>query len=307
MAHIVGIRKPGNKRTRQMNCRAFRYLLVVMLSMPALTHAQCDVVATVFDTAICQTELSSQDSRPGTNPIPPERQKVIEIRRLSIRIRAIAAEHLLSKDRYTPTEDEIDRYMAFQEKADASRVKQTKEIIATIEQLLKTYQYTEVNRKRLEDSLAIHRRSEEQSKRVEEDIRLRDEDMRKRFGKESVKELYTRLKKGRREISEQWVASWKMNKALYENYGGRVIFQQAGIEPIDAYRAQLKDIREKGDLKIVKPEYEDVFAEFERYLDMGHNFLDESDDKYFDRPYWETADLDESHRRAVDEYKAIPH
>ena len=92
-------------------------------------------------------------------------------------------------------------------------------------------------------------------------------------------------------ISEQWVASWKMNKALYEKYGGRIIFQQAGIEPVDAYRAQLKDIREKGGLKILKPEYVDIFSEFERYLEMGHNYLSENGEKYFHRPYWETADL----------------
>ncbi|HEY0943857.1 MAG TPA: hypothetical protein VGD81_01275, partial [Opitutaceae bacterium] len=39
----------------------------------------------------------------------------------------------------------------------------------------------------------------------------------------------------------EWVRAWKINKALYAQYGGRVIFQQAGPEPLDAYREFLKE------------------------------------------------------------------
>ena len=95
--------------------------------------------------------------------------------------------------------------------------------------------------------------------------------------------------------------------ALYEKYGGRVIFQQAGIEPIDAYRDYLKDIEEKGDLMILKSDYADVFDEFKRYMDMGHNYLSERGDKFFGRPYWETVDLDAEQRERIEELKAIPH
>ncbi|MDH3637300.1 MAG: hypothetical protein OES09_02405, partial [Gammaproteobacteria bacterium] len=144
-------------------------------------------------------------------------------------------------------------------------------------------------------------------KDLAEGNKIRDEDMQERLGGESVVRLHQRLKQSKRKSSERWVADWKMNKALFEKYGGRVIFQQAGIEPIDAYRDYLKDIKEKGGLKILKPEYADVFDDFERYLDMGHNYLSEPGDTFFSRPYWETVDLDAEQRKRIDELKATPH
>jgi hypothetical protein len=50
----------------------------------------------------------------------------------------------------------------------------------------------------------------------------------------------------KRQIAQQFVKSWKINKALYAQYGGRVIFQQAGVEPLDAYRDFLKEQEKKG-------------------------------------------------------------
>lgn len=295
------------KSIKKINLIGLCCLLVLALFNPTLSHAQCDAIAVVFETTICQADISLPNRNTAANPLPPEKLAEIEKLRLFHKIRSIAAEHLLAKGSYTPSDEEVDRYVAFMEKADANRERQTQEIVSTIEHLLNTYQYTESNKKRLEDGLATFRRSVEQDKRMKESDRLRDEAMRKQGGEAAVKDLYARFKQSRRRIGMQWVASWKMNKALYKKYGGRVIFQQAGIEPIDAYRAQLKDIREKGALKILQPAYGDVFSEFERDLDMGHNYLSDDGDKYFDRPYWETADLNESHQRNIDEFKAIPH
>jgi hypothetical protein len=264
-------------------------------------------VAVVFDTTICHQELTVKKITSANRQISQENLDKIEKSRLIQKIRSIAAEHLLPKGSYQPSESEVASYHEFLQKSRANQMRHTEEIIATIEHLLKTYEYIERNRKRLEDSLTIFRRSLEQTKRILEGDKLRDQDMRIRFGEVAVKELHERLKKNRYRMSEQWVGHWKMNKALYAKYGGRIIFQQAGIEPIDAYRAQLKDIREKGGLKILKPEYANIFDEFERYLDMGHNYLSEHGHKYFDRPYWETADPEENHRRDIDEFKAIPH
>lgn len=285
----------------------FRYISYLLLLFPALGHAQCDVVAVVFETTICQADITFQQNRRGAKPVSSERQLEVENLRLAQKIRAISAEHLLAKSSYTPSKEEIDSYSTFSEKFEQRRPKQTRELISTIEHLLKTYQYTDKHRKRLEEGLAVFRKSEEQSKQIEEGNRLRDEDMKKRLGEEGLKAFHLKLSQSRNRIYTQWVSSWKMNKALYEKYGGRIIFQQAGIEPVDAYRAQLKDIREKGRLKIHKSAYMDVFAELERYLDMGHNYLRDEGKKYFDRPYWETANIEESHQRAIKDYTAIAH
>lgn len=279
----------------------------LMLCVPVLTHAQCDVVAVVFNTTICQADINIQNRKPGAKLLTHERQNKIEKTRLAQMIRTIAAENLLIKGSYMPSEEIIDSHVAFIERSKLSHKKQNKELIATIEHLLKTYRYTATNRKRLENGLDVFRKSTEQTKKIEKMTRLHKEDVRKRLGENAAKDLHARLKLSRRKASKLWVANWQMNKALYEKYGGRVIFQQAGIEPIDAYRALLRDIREKGALKILKKTYMDIFSQFERYLDMNHNYLSDKGDKYFDRPYWETADLDDSRQRAIDDYKRIPH
>jgi len=282
------------------------FILLTVLSLPVF--AECDVVATVFKENICQSDIAFP-APAGNNQkqLGPERLKKLQKARLGQKIREIAAQHLLAKDSYTPTSKEVDSYANFLASFQARQDKDNQETVATIEQLLKTHQYADRTRKSLEQMLAIYKRSIDQSMKIAEGDRQRDEDMRKRFGEDAVREMHERLKTGKRRISEHWVSNWKMNKALYEKYGGRIIFQQAGIEPIDAYRDYLNDIRKKGDLRIVKPEFADVFDELERYLDTGHNYLSEKGDKYFNRPYWETTDLDAKHREHIQKLKATPH
>lgn len=277
-----------------------------MVSLSA--YAECDVIATVFKQGICQSDIILPDfPNSKRKPLDPARLKKIEKLRLDRKIREISAQHLLVKDSYTPTSKEVDGYANFLQSSMARRDKDNQETIDTVEQLLETYQYSDRQRKSFEKTLAVYKRSMAQSKeRVERD-RLVKEDMRQRFGEDAVKEMYQRFKISKRRISERWVASWKMNKALYEKYGGQIIFQQAGIEPIDAYRDYLKDIRKKGGLKIHKPEYMDVFDEFERYLDVGHNYLNDNKEKYFGRPYWETVDMDAKQRKHINQLKATPH
>ena len=41
----------------------------------------------------------------------------------------------------------------------------------------------------------------------------------------------------RHDMASGIIRQWKINKALYDQYGGRIIYQQLGPEPLDAYRA----------------------------------------------------------------------
>ncbi len=277
--------------------------------MPGLSYARCDVVAIVFKQPICQSDIGLPANRFGAHAgagSDPDQRLRLERIRLGNRIRAVAAEHLLPDSSYTPTKEEVDVFEEFSARSDARMTRDDEELVAATQHLLENNEYDERIRQSLENTIAAVKRSIELSEKIAEDDRFRDQDMRQRFGEEYVAEFHRRLRRSRRESNEQWVASWKMNKALFEKYGGRVIFQQAGIEPIDAYRRFLNDIKHKGGLQILKSEYADVFAEFERYLDMGHNYLNEPGDAFFDRPYWETVDLDAEQRKRIDELKALP-
>ena len=89
-----------------------------------------------------------------------------------------------------------------------------------------------------------------------------------------------------RKIGRKYVKSWKINKALYKKHGGRVIFQQAGLEPLDAYRILLKNAEKAGAFQIIDKQYE---VGFWRYFtnDAMHTFLDKEEaTKAFDTPWW---------------------
>jgi len=76
----------------------------------------------------------------------------------------------------------------------------------------------------------------------------------------------------REEIAGAFILQWKLNKALYEQYGGRIIFQQGGPEPLDAYRKFLEASQARGDFSLVGGPLE---TEFWRYYrdDSIHSFF----------------------------------
>ncbi|MBI5611518.1 MAG: hypothetical protein HY942_00400 [Gammaproteobacteria bacterium] len=88
-----------------------------------------------------------------------------------------------------------------------------------------------------------------------------------------------------RTVAEHWVRQWQLNQALYREFGGRIIFQQAGWEPIDAYRKLLDRYAAKKAFVVHDPALRAaVYSYFE------HKFIYADDAKarfYFEKPYWE--------------------
>lgn len=103
---------------------------------------------------------------------------------------------------------------------------------------------------------------------------------------EQAKEMEEQTSSVERQVARQFVQAWKINKALYDKYGGRVIFQQAGIEPLDAYREFLKEQEKEGSFEILDRQYE---AGFWRYFtdDAMHTFYPEDDGaEFINTPWW---------------------
>ena len=84
------------------------------------------------------------------------------------------------------------------------------------------------------------------------------------------------------------IERWKINRALYEEYGGRIIFQQLGPEPLDAYRTFLEERERAGDFQIDDKPLADAFW---RYFtdDSIHVFMEAGsaqEKKAFSVPPW---------------------
>jgi heat shock protein HslJ len=78
----------------------------------------------------------------------------------------------------------------------------------------------------------------------------------------------------RREMARSMIEHWKLGRALYKQYGGRIIYQQLGPEPLDAYREFLQEQQKAGAFAIEVLEYE---ADFWDYFinDTLHDFMEE--------------------------------
>lgn len=92
----------------------------------------------------------------------------------------------------------------------------------------------------------------------------------------------------RRDFASAIIRQWKLNKALYQRYGGRIVAQQLGPEPLDAYRSYLEERQSAGDFSIHDSALEQAFWRY--FITDGlHVFLEpgsEEEAHAFSTPPW---------------------
>jgi hypothetical protein len=98
----------------------------------------------------------------------------------------------------------------------------------------------------------------------------------------------TEDKQARKQIASAFIKQWKLNGALFTQYGGRIGFQQGGPEPLDATRKFLEERKLHGDFTIASKELEDAFWGY--YLsDTIHRFYEsgsKEEAQAFTMPPW---------------------
>jgi hypothetical protein len=95
----------------------------------------------------------------------------------------------------------------------------------------------------------------------------------------------------REQVATAFVRQWKINRALYRQYGGRVIFQQGGPEPLDAYRRFLEEQEKSGAFTILKKGFEEKFWDYFRN-DSLHSFYPPGSDgekQAIETPWWQAG------------------
>ena len=90
----------------------------------------------------------------------------------------------------------------------------------------------------------------------------------------------------KRQGARTFVRKWMVNKALFAKYGGRVIFQQAGPEPLDAYREFLQEQEKKGAFQILDEKYKDPFWKYFTNEAMYKFYPKEEGAKLINTPWW---------------------
>ena len=85
-----------------------------------------------------------------------------------------------------------------------------------------------------------------------------------------------------------FIVSWKVNKALYDQYGGRISMQQFGPEPIDGYLGLIADHKKQGTFVFYDPAVEADFMNFFTNQSVAHTITEsqEEADKMMSAPFW---------------------
>ena len=175
------------------------------------------------------------------------------------------------KRRIEPTQAEIDSQIRSQKKFMAEdkvrREKQRDELIVE----LKSSGLSEAKRKQSQQYLDTLN-----------SLRDHDVKMEKERSDPAAEKMW---QESERRVAAVWVRQWKVNQSLYREFGGRIIFQQAGWEPIDAYRLLLDQYKAEKRFVVREQSLQDAV-----YRYFKHNFVyaDEKKAKfYFEKPYWE--------------------
>lgn len=180
------------------------------------------------------------------------------------------------KKELTPTPQEIEAMVTFCRKKDPNR---ENEAILSPEDL---HEFNN-ERNRIETALKDNKLTSERRSELEAEKAIADA---------SVEMLNTP-----HWIERTLVKHWKFERHLYDNYGGgRILWQQLGMEAFDAMHNWLKSQEEQGHFKITDPQLHKAFYRYWR--DQHHDFMidAEGDEELlrleFLEPEWlRTADI----------------
>ncbi len=150
------------------------------------------------------------------------------------------------KNKIVASQEDIDRYMAQMDQFMRADRKRRDARRVEIQQQLKAGSLPAEQTKQLQSELAILENLHKAA--LAEDSESNQE-------KEEVLKVQQTIAKS---IIEQWM----INKALYQQYGGRIIGQQMGPDPVDAVHDFLKEQQRKGAFKILDKSFEEFFWEY---------------------------------------------
>jgi len=180
-----------------------------------------------------------------------------------------ARKRFLKEMGMAPTRQEIDGYIAFLQRAQQTDRKQRAEEREKLQQELQQPGLGDERRAAAKKKLSVL------------------EEMDKDDAPPATAAARKEQQESEQTVAAMTVAGWKFNQALYRKYGGRVVLQQAGLEPIDAHKAFMQELETSGAYKILDPAYQDLFKETREYFDKKFQYADQAEiDKYFASPWW---------------------
>ncbi len=237
------------------------------------------VIATVLGEDILASDVEKSDPLcEGDQLNGPQRQSCVESSRRE-RITALIFGALLEQYRRENNLEPTDREIQdFSRKLDGSQEDQ--DVSKDGKQLSQEDYVKELEKSQAELMRELRKENLDKLKRKELKEELEEIEDAKKVN------VADALREARKKVNAQFILACKTNQSLYNKYGGRVIFQQAGPEPIDAYRDFLKDQESKGNFRVYDEEFKKLFWGY--FVSETHTFFSKEDgEKAMQTPWWE--------------------
>jgi hypothetical protein len=268
-------------RPRRVHGAILCVLCAAWLGMgTAIAESSSRVVARVFDTEIRLADISppaSHQDRVREKKLAADDAAWLRDyreKRLDARIWQEVTTQAVGRDAVEPTAEEVETFASLSRARRAGRLDES---LAQREDL----------RKKLATGDLSPRKRDQLEKHLATIEKLIAHEREQREWAKTVPNYDEIQRRSSERVARYTIRAWKVNKALYEKYGGRVIFQQAGYEPVDAYRALIADVEKQNAVELLDPSFRTPFARMREYLDMGHNYLPKAaGDEYFAKPWW---------------------
>lgn len=175
----------------------------------------------------------------------------------------------------TASEEEID---AFIEESESQRAEAEAQFTEQRDAILKRLERSSISpsdRKLMESQLetlnSILDSKEEMETRARE-----------RFGED----YESRMRAIDESNARQIIVAWKMNKRLFDQFGGRVVFQDDGPEPLEAYADFLAEKKQEGAFGIYDPELKAAFWDYFQNDNLHNFYTAEESHEIMKQPWW---------------------
>jgi len=271
-----------------------RRILLLWILVPAVAMAAADDgrVARVYDTVITRSDITPSPAvaERVRGQLPPAEYadwlRKYQHTHLNTLIWRAVQNRLLASDHAQPTTAEIQALVAYLREREAHEVEHLQDKRDRLQRVL-------------DSTASLDPRVREQyNARIATLDGLIEHAKRRRAASKGVPNYEALHARSLQRVAEQTVRAWKFNKLLYDKYHGRVVFQQAGLEPVDAYTMLIAELRAAKAVEIYDTGYGDPFAQMEAYVKMPHAYIEKAEAvRYFARPWWVAGEhpADRSH------------
>jgi TPR repeat protein len=237
-----------------------------------VSDERCIPVAKVYGNIICKSEIQMDAEiykywlqRQSEKEASAKKIKV-EQTRLAKLIWGLSAEGFFSRGIIEVTEDEIDQLVNLLKKKQLVELETSLSQKQFLNELLKKKEYDQPEKGKIEAHILL----------LENLIRNSERRKKEQVNNNAEKIVWASIMK-----------KWKIDKALFDYYGGRVISQQAGLEPIDAYKQFILDRLDKQEVVIIDNEFSGIYANLLDTAERGHAYLNADQIKDgFAKPFW---------------------